>query len=230
MIKLTKTYPAPAALETAGYKDASVKKRLRDDQRGKCCYCEQTRGGGFFDVEHYRPKKQCQQAKGMPIMDGYAWLENDWDNLLYCCNECNRSNKGSQFPLRDPNARDIDHQDISQEQPLLLNPYFDEVVEHLRFSEEFAVPAILPDGTESDKGRTTIKVLGLNDRIELLSKRQRVWRDYQKNVVRLQQIADASQGELGRELGQIVASNRERLLSNDSEFLGMLLNQQPCEY
>ena len=56
-------------------------------QHYKCCYCEIAVHEAYNDVEHYRPFSR------------YWWLGWDWDNLLFACARCNRSNKAAEFEL-----------------------------------------------------------------------------------------------------------------------------------
>jgi uncharacterized protein (TIGR02646 family) len=140
------------------YGHASVKKVLRSAQHGKCCFCEgKFEANAAADVEHYRPKKYSQQAKGSPkIFPGYYWLAYDWSNLYYSCQVCNRSHKKNFFPLRHPNARVRSHLgNLAQEEPLLVDPGVCDPRDHIRFRSEIAF-GMTDDGTE------TVNVVGLN--------------------------------------------------------------------
>jgi len=102
---------------------------------GKCAYCESkplaTEGG---DVEHYRPKAKVDEDENHP---GYYWLAYDERNLLPSCELCNRPGRAklTHFPVAGVHARDQAH--LPSEQPLLLNPYEENVdpFEHLEFNE-----------------------------------------------------------------------------------------------
>ena len=107
------------------YGHPSVKNRLKTAQHDKCCYCE----GKFLaaspgDVEHFRPKKGAKQGPGKPVEPpGYYWLAYSWSNLYFSCEVCNRSGKGSYFPLKGPLKRARFHTDnINDEHPLILDP------------------------------------------------------------------------------------------------------------
>ena len=90
----------------------------------KCAYCEKKiiEGG---EIDHYRPQSL------------YQWLINDWTNLLPACSVCNKK-KSNNFPLR--NKRIVNPpQNLNLyylqriEDPLLLNPEYDNVEEHFIF-------------------------------------------------------------------------------------------------
>ncbi|SBU90381.1 TIGR02646 family protein [Streptomyces sp. Ncost-T6T-1] len=96
----------------------------------KCWYCETTIQRADITVDHFRPKSE---VLGEPGHDGYWWLAYTIDNYRIACKHCNSGGarfdgaregraKGSRFPLlAGPRAwrwRD----DLSLEQPLLLDP------------------------------------------------------------------------------------------------------------
>lgn len=144
--------------------DASIYSR-RDVQQtlselfwGKCAYCETPLPGmKFMAVDQFRPRIRAVNLDGTLALDGYWWLVYDWDNLYAVCANCNRL-KGTRFPIKGtaralPGTRGAALRD---EQPLLLDPCDDEPQEHLVFSDDGRV------ASETDRGRTTIDILGLN--------------------------------------------------------------------
>lgn len=148
------------------YGHMSVVQALAEAQHLKCCFCERRLLG---DVEHYRPKSGFQQRKGERLSrPGYYWLAYEWRNLFRACGPCNQRFKRNLFPLAHPAARARSHHDdIGQEQPLLLDPSEDDPEGHIGFREEvaFAVGG-------SRRGRATIAILGLNHIEALESRRQ----------------------------------------------------------
>ena len=141
------------------YGHDTVRDVLQKAQNGKCCFCEGKSFGPFAaaDVEHYRPKgavKQNEQSKKM--LPGYFWLAYSWDNLYWCCQVCNRSNKRDLFPLRDPTKRARSHDDnLTDEEPLILDPGgLDDPREHIGFHKEVAFGL-------TEVGRNTIQLIGL---------------------------------------------------------------------
>ncbi len=87
---------------------------------------------------------------------GYYWLAYDWDNLLLSQDVVNRSHKRNFFPLRDERTRAISHNDdFSAEQPMLINPLFEDPRDHIRFHKDVAYPLTKP-------GKVTIQVLKLS--------------------------------------------------------------------
>lgn len=166
------------------YGCSEVKDALKEDQYGKCAYCEASLTGDFAPVEHYRPKTLYKEIDGSTGL-GYYWLAYNWDNLLCSCDRCNSAaRKGNLFPLRDPRTRNIANQDTSKEEPLIINPSVDDPECHIHFNAYMAV-AVDNDGNPSDKGAYTIKVFDLNGEAEnkpyteLKEDRKRVWNDAQ---------------------------------------------------
>ena len=88
---------------------------------------------------------------------------------MYACKKCNVGYKQNYFPLEDPSKRfKEDTLDISQEKPLLINPYEEQHPEqHLTFDGP-TIKAL------TDKGRASIKYYGL-DRVELDEERRRIF-------------------------------------------------------
>jgi uncharacterized protein (TIGR02646 family) len=146
-------------IERDVYGHAEVKDVLRQAQHKKCCFCE-----GIFeanaaaDVEHYRPKKYAQQARGArKLYPGYYWLGYTWENLYYCCQVCNRSHKRNYFPLKNPAQRARNHLgNVAGESPLILDPGGPESPrDHIHFEAEVAIG-------DTDAGDATIDFVGLN--------------------------------------------------------------------
>lgn len=182
MIKITKPEEAPAILvgrgrtkqaeHCAGYDagereftfDASVyghstvKEALIAAQHGKCCFCEK-KIGSEGDVEHFRPKGGFRQQKRSHLVKpGYYWLAYEWANLLWACPICNQRFKGNSFPLRNPVARAVNHRaNVTQEEPLLINPAEADPAPLIGFRQEVAYPI-----NRNAQAEASIEVLGLN--------------------------------------------------------------------
>ena len=173
-----------------------VKMALVAMHHGKCCYCESfVRHTSPGTIDHYRPKAASQQRVGDPLIrPGYYWLAYDWDNLLFSCPECNQTYKRNQFPLRDAAQRALSHLDsLAVEDALLIDPSKENPVEFISFREEFAFP--LEDNL---RGHTTIEMLGLNDRIDLVERRRekiQVLRALQGVVTLIPQSQEASDAQ-----------------------------------
>lgn len=155
------------------YGHVDVKNALNQLQKGICCYCESRYNHTTYgDIEHFRPKKgYMQDEKDTLHKPGYYWLAHKWSNLMYACELCNRTYKKNYFPLKDSTKRfNPDVCDISQEEPLLINPYEEVHPEsHLTFV-----------GTQiqalTTQGKASIKYYGL-DRKELDEPRLGVYND-----------------------------------------------------
>lgn len=133
-----------------------IRRILRDLQRHKCAYCEQTLPGdepglAHFHVEHIRPvrgavrwKTDAYTGEAIPAQwqarrgrhykktpapgDGYPWLAFDLANLCAACSVCNVALKGSYYPIAgEPGPRDARPAALDVvERPLLLRPVGDD--------------------------------------------------------------------------------------------------------
>lgn len=171
---------APEEINDALYHGKDVKDRLEQDQCGKCIYCECRLNGDFGHIEHYRPKKGYSIPPDNTLhTPGYYWLAYDWNNLLLSCSVCNTSCKRNHFALADEATRRIAQRDISAEEPLLINPSFENPADFMEFHEHILALRSI-NGEESRRGRYTIDVLKLNERTDLVNNRRAVWEDYQR--------------------------------------------------
>ena len=199
------------------YAHDSVKEQMMKDQHGKCAYCEQYKNGDFGCVEHYRPKG----GFGSPLQKpGYYWLAYEWQNLLFSCSECNTSYKRNLFPLVNENARNIEHRDISNEEPAIINPVTTDPGDHIEFSEFIIRPKLI-DGQESLQGKTTIGVFRLNDRKDLKERRRNFWEAYNRELVKR-----AIFQKLNNPDGIALCDETLKLMKDeDAEFCGMFKYQ-----
>ena len=205
------------------YKHAEVKAQLKSDQNGKCAYCERFFNGDYGAVEHFRPKGEWQQQKGMAkYKPGYYWLAYEWENLLYSCSECNTIFKHSLFPLANPAVRDIAHRDIRREEPLLINPSSENPADFIGFRRELVVPRNV-NGQPSHKGQTTIDLLGLNSRADLKKRRFDAYREY-KILLKIKSILETVRMTMGVTL---IDRFIDRHTNECAEFTGMFQNQIP---
>jgi len=138
------------------YGTEAVKRQLKLDQHGKCCFCEAIFDANVAgDVEHYRPKGAVDTPGGA-VLPGYYWLAYLWSNLLYACPDCNSYRKRARFPLADERRRARDHHaPLAAEAPLLLDPTGpDDPRRHILFRGEMAIGC-------TPEGQATIDVLCL---------------------------------------------------------------------
>jgi uncharacterized protein (TIGR02646 family) len=151
------------------YAHESVKQALRRAQHDKCAFCESKFAHiAYGDVEHFRPKAGWRQEEGEPLgTPGYYWLAYEWTNLFLSCTLCNQRFKRNLFPLRTPTRRARSHQDeVTAEDPLLLDPAMDDPEALLSFREE--VPYAVRGNA---RARATVRLLGLQ-REELAEQRR----------------------------------------------------------
>jgi len=142
------------------YAAKSVKDALRTAQHGKCAFCEsKVPAVAYGDVEHFRPKGGYQQSPTHDLKKpGYYWLAYEWTNLFFSCQICNQQGKKNLFPLARPSRRAVSHHDdLTAEEPLLIDPAASDPEQFIGFREEVAYPR---GGRRL--GKVTIEVLGLN--------------------------------------------------------------------
>jgi uncharacterized protein (TIGR02646 family) len=157
------------AFDSGIYGAKSVKNALKKAQHDKCAFCEsKITHIAPGDVEHFRPKAGYRQRSNGPLVrPGYYWLAYEWSNLFFCCSLCNQKFKGNHFPLADATERATSHHDdIEEEEPLLLHPEIDDPALFLEFNGEY-VRAI--EG--NPRGEATNEILGLN-REEIVERRR----------------------------------------------------------
>ncbi len=157
---------------------------------GKCVYCESviaTDQPG--DIEHFRPKNEVKDINNRLVTidtkdgpkphRGYYWLAYNWQNLLPSCKDCNSITKqktggeligkGNRFPITNSYA--ILPGEEKNENPLLINPVFEDPEDHL----EVDITGVIKEKNNSLKGKTCIEIFGLNKREALIEGRNRAY-------------------------------------------------------
>lgn len=136
--------------------DTEIKKSLHEVFHGKCGYCEtKIESLELGTINRYRPNNGVRD-KNEFHQDLYWWLTFEWDNLIYCCKECNQF-KGNYFPIKGRRALN-EKDDYKNEHRMLLNPYLDEPGNHLNYSHSDSgyIDAL------TDEGNQSIELLRLN--------------------------------------------------------------------
>ncbi|MGH8389176.1 MAG: hypothetical protein ACRESJ_27465 [Pseudomonas sp.] len=159
---------------------------------GKCWYSESNDPQSFFDVDHFRPKKEAKRAENQSD-DGYPWLAFSWENFRYSAARSNRLNKdevndltvgkGSWFPLINGSVQaEWNNRCEAQEKPVLLDPLNQADVSLIEVDASGNIhPSFLCVG-ETKKLRVyrSAELYGLN-LPKLVSARKKVMRDIQNN-------------------------------------------------
>jgi len=148
-------------------------KALRVVFNGKCAYCESAIPLEIVksEYDHFRPKSGARGLEKEFSNDHYWWLTYEWNNLYYCCPNCNQF-KSTWFPVEGPRAvigtsyADI----ITQEFSLLIDPCNDRPEDHLMYNEQGEIDFL------TVKGTTTIELLKLN-RTDLVDSRRKALED-----------------------------------------------------
>lgn len=154
------------------YKPDELKIRLHNIYNKKCVYCEDSLLNSPKAIEHYRPK------------DIYYWLAYSWDNLLLCCTSCNGA-KGVNFDTRKnkvdysnetfDNIHNLSNSYNSLEEPMLINPEKDDIIEDLIFNNQAVI------SSENDRVDYTIQTCNLN-REELRILREEILEDFINSI------------------------------------------------
>lgn len=220
------TPPAsPSKIDPALYKGADVKQQLKEDQHSKCVYCECKLNGDYGHVEHFRPKGGYTIPPSNALKKpGYYWLAYEWSNLLLSCSICNTSYKQNHFALEDESQRDIAHQNISNEVSLLINPSAEDPSIYIEFHQHIVAPKII-NGKESVKGRHTIELLKLNERMDLVENRRETWEKFKKwetiRKVAKEMIETPIDIERGKKLLALADESIARMKDAASEYSAM---------
>lgn len=121
---------------------------------------------GSYELNYFRPVSGVIGLDGKFTRPGYWWLAYDWKNVYLACMDCAKL-KGNKFPVKGTRMRSPAGGPLRAEGALLLDPCADRPEEHLIFYETGLV------ASETEQGRTTIDVLGLN-RSNLVKARTKV--------------------------------------------------------
>lgn len=253
------TVPPPKrAYKFRRYKEHEVCQALDSLFHGKCAYCESPyRALDAMDVEHFRPKGGISECKGHL---GYWWLASDWNNLLPSCPACNQrrkhaqytlgitpeeferelqrapttiTGKGCAFPVKANNWVTTESDDISLEDPLLINPCERNPQQHLEWVfdrdpmvpiwsadpvQAFVIPRITADGDQDEYAKASIAIYGLNrggvirERAERLKELQRASRPVIDALLDLSMLTDVESSAADR-LRKRLVDYKSNLLS-----------------
>jgi len=189
----------------------NIQKSLRRVYKNKCAYCEERisysqskniKEKKGHSIEHYRPKSK------------YYWLAYSWDNLLWCCEECNQ-NKDDEFEIENEKVEystDFDskiHCSTEEynrlERPKMIHPELENVMDKLIFDEKGKIYS------SDNRVQYSIDCCKL-DRDYLNTKRKKVFDDFIKKIHSA--IADRKNKWLQDNIEKIVLD-----FKNDSENL-----------
>ena len=155
-----------------------VRAWLEEFSNGKCWFSEAKGICFYFQVEHFRPKKDARD----PDRDGYWWRAFDYLNYRLCGAVTN-SKKGAYFPLRAGTAPALSPEDnCDDENCLLIDPTRKTDVDLIEFTfGGFAVPSH-SIGWDKERAIESIKRYKLNAHPPLLRARETVWNTCQAMI------------------------------------------------
>lgn len=142
---------------------------------GKCWFSETRDLYSHYDVEHFRPKKECKTLSGAKV-DGYWWLAFNYLNFRLCGNVGNRK-KGGWFPLREGSVcSSFDNQCHDMEVHYFLDPIDIEDVKLAAFDEQGnMIPNPSASAWEIGRVEQTALRLKLNEHEQLSEERRKIW-------------------------------------------------------
>ena len=155
------------------YKESDIKKILSEKlYNSKCAFCESKIEQ--FHIEHFRPKSI------------YYCLAYSWDNLLFCCPNCNTS-KSTKFKVsKRANINDIQIDNIHQlgekydafENNVLINPEKEDFTNEIVFDKQGHI------SSKNERVNYTIETCNL-DRIWLNDERKLVYEEFEQMLTSL---------------------------------------------
>lgn len=155
---------------------------------GKCWYSEANDPQSFFDVDHFRPKKEAMRSLTEKD-DGYPWMAFSWDNFRYSAGRSNRRStdevtdkvvgKGSWFPLFDGSPKACwDNRCELTESIVLIDPAVKSDVDLIDIDDAgHACASLICIGAlKTERVARSIELYGLNLG-NLISARKKAMRD-----------------------------------------------------
>lgn len=160
------------------YREITIKDAIIAETNEKCAYCEsKLLHIEFGDIEHIKPKSK------------FPNLSFNWENLTLACTVCN-NNKRAYW---------------EEGENELINPYVDDISEHLVF-----IGPLLVHINNSSRGEITWRKLKLN-RIELIEKRS-------EKILQLQNLISQYGKESNAVLKEILRGEIIDFVAEDKEF------------
>jgi hypothetical protein len=137
----------------------------------KCWFSEALDTCSYWQVEHFRPKKEVKD----PDRDGYWWLAFDYLNYRLCGSVVN-TKKGCHFPLRPGSVPAMGPQDnCDDEARVLIDPIRKADVDLITFSDGGKAVPLEPDGWNHERALKSIERYKLNGHVPLRRGRATVW-------------------------------------------------------
>ena len=149
------------------YKHDTVRDGLASVFKDKCAFCESklSLAVAMSIVHHFRPKQEAVDDDGKVSRPHYWWLAYEWNNLYLTCQQCAVA-AGSRFPVDRRRAPvEAVGERLLAEEPVLLDPCYDDPDEHLCFKGDGTVHGLTRRGT------FTIATYALN-RVPLVRERK----------------------------------------------------------
>ncbi len=156
------------------YKREDIKEALTEIYNYKCAYCEKNIKDTYFHIDHYRPKSI------------YYWQVYSWDNLLLCCEKCNKK-KGDKFEIEAKKRVEFKKSHLNRihnltpgynktEKALMINPELEDIENKLIFDIETGNIR-----SEDHRCQYTIDCCKMY-RKEANSNRKKIWDGFYKKV------------------------------------------------
>ena len=226
--KLIQSYKDGNPIEFNNLYKAQKEKFYKKSFFGKCAYCESNvEINSPQYIEHYRPKGGITHLNNKVVYinkgdkkiphPGYYWLAYDWHNLLPTCWKCNTRHeeknvskmigKGNRFPVIGKQATLPGEE--ANELALIINPLWEDPSNYIHIDSL----GIIHANQDSEKGKITIEIFGLDIREELINGRKNEYERI-KNKVQLLYIFDNKNKEKElKEIKEIAAGSNQFTLA-----------------
>ena len=213
-IRIQKKFP----ISELQLKFKDVKNELSKKTVNKCAYCESELKYQEVTIDHFRPHYAAADLEGKISPEHYWWLAFNWNNLLPVCQICN-SNKKNYFPVSKKRATVKYYAKetlFNKEKPLFIDPEYENPEEYFYYDREGIIY------TDTERGRITIDLLGLN-RTDLVEARKSVVfeMDYIFNDLKTLEDFSAPDESKRKKLNDILDRLEESFNTNTIPYLGI---------
>jgi hypothetical protein len=194
-----------------------IKEWLGTFSHHKCWFSEALDTCSYWQVEHFRPKKDVKD----PDRDGYWWLTFNHLNYRLCGGVVN-TKKGCHFPLRPGTVPAGPEDNCDDEARVLIDPIRKADVDLITFSDGGQAVPFEPDGWNRERALRSIERYKLNDHTPLRRGREEVWNRCRLLVDELQVLFAEE-----REFGRHSATRQERIERLKRDLKAMTLPNAP---
>ncbi|OEF54918.1 hypothetical protein [Enterovibrio norvegicus] len=173
-------------------------KRLPENLKKKCWYCESEDIRADMPIDHFRPKNKVEEERKH---DGYWWLAFDWENYRCACTLCNsrrnfeetQGGKACKFPLENSESRAFQPNELAKlrdERPGFLDP-FNPDDEKLLWFDNDGMPIPKPEANKEQvcKVENSVDIFHLHE-ARIVRERNKIRIEVEKQVKKIREEND----------------------------------------